>query len=136
MVDLLATDLFCLHSDRELVAPVSVLRSWKLGRSVLLARYVLVRPCRWRFEIDLISLVDYIVEDLSTPGFVYLGPWAEGASKCACSTGEKEWLRWSPDSYCLLVFYSMMSACAACQEHRWLTWSDWSYNCTTILSQT
>ncbi|TFK42438.1 hypothetical protein BDQ12DRAFT_274708 [Crucibulum laeve] len=49
-------------------------------------------------------------------GFVYIGPSLNNANECVCST----------------VFYSMLSACAACQEKNWLRWSTYKINCTTV----
>lgn len=49
------------------------------------------------------------------PGLVYLGPSESVANPCRCST----------------VYYSMLSACAACQGNRWISWNEYSVNCTS-----
>ncbi|KAF9454634.1 hypothetical protein P691DRAFT_806802 [Macrolepiota fuliginosa MF-IS2] len=50
------------------------------------------------------------------PGFVYLGPSLTVQNSCRCSS----------------VYYSMLSACAACQGRNWLDWSEYNGNCTTV----
>ncbi|KAF5357921.1 hypothetical protein D9756_001430 [Leucocoprinus leucothites] len=54
--------------------------------------------------------------DSLDPGFVYLGPSKIVANSCRCST----------------VYYSMLSACAACQGNSWIGWAQYSANCTTV----
>ncbi|KAF8262511.1 hypothetical protein EI94DRAFT_1743477 [Lactarius quietus] len=49
-----------------------------------------------------------------SPGYHYVGPYYPG-DQCSCNT----------------VSYSLFSACGACQGESWLSYSDWSYNCTT-----
>lgn len=52
------------------------------------------------------------------PGWVYFGPSGiDNANLCECST----------------VGYSLYSACGACQEQEWVTWSQWVTNCTKTL---
>ncbi|KAF9527004.1 hypothetical protein CPB83DRAFT_438005 [Crepidotus variabilis] len=46
-------------------------------------------------------------------GTHYLGPSASAANECMCSS----------------VTYSMVSACAGCQERIWEDWPTWSMNC-------
>ncbi|KXN92203.1 hypothetical protein AN958_08656 [Leucoagaricus sp. SymC.cos] len=50
------------------------------------------------------------------PGFVYLGPSKITQNSCRCSS----------------VYYSMLSACAACQDSNWLDWNQYDGNCTTV----
>ncbi|KAN0119096.1 hypothetical protein V8E52_004543 [Russula decolorans] len=51
-------------------------------------------------------------------GWVYFGPSGiDNANLCECST----------------VGYSLYSACGACQEQEWVTWSQWVTNCTKTL---
>ncbi|KAH9984286.1 hypothetical protein BJV77DRAFT_200294 [Russula vinacea] len=52
------------------------------------------------------------------PGYSYLGPSsADGSNLCFCNTVE----------------YSLTSACGGCQGRTWVTWSEFSFNCTRIL---
>jgi len=53
-------------------------------------------------------------------GFLYLGPTQVNANSCRCST----------------VFYSVLSACAVCQNETYLDWSVYDMNCTTIYNET
>lgn len=53
------------------------------------------------------------------PGFVYLGPTALTANSCRCST----------------VYYSLLSACAYCQNQTYLDWSIYDVNCTTLYNE-
>lgn len=46
---------------------------------------------------------------------VYIGPLANNSTLCQCNT----------------VTYSLVSACAACQGQRFISWSQWIANCTT-----
>ena len=46
----------------------------------------------------------------------YLGPNASDADPCRCSS----------------VTYSMISACAGCQDRTYIDWITWSQNCTTV----
>ncbi|KAG1891137.1 hypothetical protein F4604DRAFT_1913950 [Suillus subluteus] len=48
------------------------------------------------------------------PGYIYAAPSAALANPCACST----------------VTYSMLSACADCQNATYLNWTSWSLSCT------
>ncbi|KAG2041608.1 hypothetical protein BDR03DRAFT_669108 [Suillus americanus] len=48
------------------------------------------------------------------PGYIYSAPSAATANPCECST----------------VTYSMLSACADCQNAGYLNWSAWSTSCT------
>jgi len=50
------------------------------------------------------------------PGFVYLGPTVLAANSCRCST----------------VYYSVLSACAYCQNQTYLDWSIYDVNCTKV----
>ncbi|KAF8163453.1 hypothetical protein B0H34DRAFT_795165 [Crassisporium funariophilum] len=52
-------------------------------------------------------------------GFVYLGPSAVNANSCRCSS----------------VYYSMLSACGACQNRNFIRWSTYKTNCTTVYAQ-
>ncbi|KAF8736931.1 hypothetical protein AX14_013743 [Amanita brunnescens Koide BX004] len=47
-------------------------------------------------------------------GDVYFGPMLNQTNYCECSS----------------IFYSLVSACAACQDRTWLRWSDFSHNCS------
>ncbi|KAF8339331.1 hypothetical protein F5887DRAFT_977398 [Amanita rubescens] len=47
-------------------------------------------------------------------GVIYYGPELNQTSYCECSS----------------IFYSLVSACAACQDRGWLNWSDFSQNCS------
>jgi len=53
------------------------------------------------------------------PGFVYLGPTTLTANACRCST----------------VYYSLLSACAYCQNQTYLDWSIYDVNCTVLYNQ-
>ncbi|KAJ7632801.1 hypothetical protein FB45DRAFT_913538 [Roridomyces roridus] len=46
----------------------------------------------------------------------YLGPTLADADLCRCST----------------VTYSLISACAVCQNRTFLSWTDWSHNCSQV----
>ncbi|KAJ7172287.1 hypothetical protein C8R46DRAFT_142896 [Mycena filopes] len=52
------------------------------------------------------------------PGEYYPGPSAQQSNPCRCSS----------------VLYSLLSACAACQSHKYLSWSVYNNNCPTIYS--
>jgi hypothetical protein len=56
------------------------------------------------------------VSQLPGPDWVYSGPWVSTATPCKCS----------------MVYYSITSACGHCQYSDFLTWSQWSTNCTAI----
>lgn len=47
---------------------------------------------------------------------VYRGPDPTAANSCRCS----------------MVFYAMVSTCAACQGQSWVTWSSYNANCTNV----
>ncbi|KAI0297405.1 hypothetical protein BC826DRAFT_1001659 [Russula brevipes] len=50
------------------------------------------------------------------PGYSYTGPsGVDNGNLCKCST----------------VMYSLISACDACQGQDWITWAEYSFNCTT-----
>ncbi|KAH9984289.1 hypothetical protein BJV77DRAFT_200464 [Russula vinacea] len=52
------------------------------------------------------------------PGYSYIGPsGADDSDLCKCST----------------VGYSLISACGGCQGQSWITWSEYSFNCTETL---
>lgn len=53
------------------------------------------------------------------PGFIYLGPSQTGADSCRCST----------------VYYSLLSACAVCQNQSFLSWTAYNGNCTVVYNQ-
>jgi hypothetical protein len=53
------------------------------------------------------------------PGYVYLGPTQLAANSCRCST----------------VYYSLLSACAYCQNQTYLDWSIYDQNCTYVYNQ-
>jgi len=53
------------------------------------------------------------------PGYVYLGPTRLAANSCRCST----------------VYYSLLSACAYCQNQTYLDWSIYDQNCTDVYDQ-
>lgn len=53
------------------------------------------------------------------PGFLYLGPDPANANSCRCST----------------VYYSLLSACAACQGDSFIKWSTYKTNCTVVYDQ-
>jgi hypothetical protein len=53
------------------------------------------------------------------PGYVYLGPTQLAANSCRCST----------------VYYSLLSACAYCQNQTYLDWSIYDQNCTTVYNE-
>ncbi|KAJ3509629.1 hypothetical protein NLJ89_g5122 [Agrocybe chaxingu] len=53
------------------------------------------------------------------PGFVYLGPNQDNANSCRCSS----------------VYYSLLSACALCQDRSFIRWSAYNSNCTTVYLQ-
>ncbi|KAF9469206.1 hypothetical protein BDZ94DRAFT_1303706 [Collybia nuda] len=50
------------------------------------------------------------------PDGVYIGPRKDAANSCRCSS----------------VFYSLISVCSLCQERKYLHWSQYNENCTTI----
>ncbi|KAF8514459.1 hypothetical protein BU17DRAFT_68391 [Hysterangium stoloniferum] len=52
------------------------------------------------------------IDPLGTDAF-YIGPSADGSNKCICST----------------VVYSLISACALCQEKGFIKWSQWRLDC-------
>jgi len=63
------------------------------------------------------SLIAFTVYTL-TPGSIYGGPSGiDIFNLCKCNT----------------IVYSLMSACEACQEDPWETWSDYSDSCSKIL---
>ncbi|KAF8627623.1 hypothetical protein AX15_004321 [Amanita polypyramis BW_CC] len=49
-------------------------------------------------------------------GQVYFGPTSSQANSCQCSS----------------VFYSLLSACALCQDRQWISWSPYSANCSQV----
>ncbi|KAH9005416.1 hypothetical protein EDB86DRAFT_1441566 [Lactarius hatsudake] len=52
------------------------------------------------------------------PGYSYTGPSGiDDANLCKCNT----------------VTYNLISACDACQSATWITWSEYSFNCTRTL---
>ncbi|KDR73491.1 hypothetical protein GALMADRAFT_251199 [Galerina marginata CBS 339.88] len=53
------------------------------------------------------------------PGFVYLGPQPANANSCRCSS----------------VYYSLLSACAVCQDRNFIRWSAYKANCTVVYDQ-
>jgi len=57
----------------------------------------------------------YDVQPLPTDSH-YLGPTIDGANPCQCST----------------VAYSMLSACAGCQNRTITSWSEWTTNCARV----
>ncbi|KIK57654.1 hypothetical protein GYMLUDRAFT_45822 [Collybiopsis luxurians FD-317 M1] len=59
---------------------------------------------------------DYNVVALPDATSDYLGPTIDGANPCQCNT----------------VVYSLMSACALCQNATITTWSEWATNCATV----
>ncbi|KIK49219.1 hypothetical protein CY34DRAFT_797160 [Suillus luteus UH-Slu-Lm8-n1] len=61
---------------------------------------------------------DFTISSLP-PGTHYAAPTVAEANSCECST----------------VTYSLVSACGACQNATYLTWSSWSYNCSQIFPQ-
>jgi len=54
------------------------------------------------------------VNDALPPDYHYNGPLVSTATPCKCST----------------VYYSVISACATCQDRTYLTWSGWNANCS------
>ncbi|KAJ3775388.1 hypothetical protein FB446DRAFT_407418 [Lentinula raphanica] len=58
----------------------------------------------------------YNVVALPNTNSDYLGPTIDAANPCQCNT----------------VVYSLMSACALCQNGSIITWSQWTTNCATI----
>lgn len=53
------------------------------------------------------------------PGYSYTGPTAlDGTNMCKCNT----------------VAYNLLSACDACQSAIWISWAEYSSNCTTTLA--
>jgi len=73
--------------------PCSSLQSWWWVFCVSIDQYLL----NW------LSLSVFTLDSLG-PGLVYLGPSESVANPCRCNT----------------VYYSMLSACAACQGNRWI----------------
>jgi hypothetical protein len=61
---------------------------------------------------------DYNVVALPSADSEYLGPTIDSANPCQCST----------------VVYSLMSACALCQNGTTTTWSQWTTNCGTVFT--
>ncbi|KAI9436123.1 hypothetical protein F5148DRAFT_25456 [Russula earlei] len=52
------------------------------------------------------------------PGYSYTGPSGiDDSNLCKCNT----------------VAYSLISACDACQSEQWVSWSEYSFNCTRVL---
>ncbi|KAG7447974.1 uncharacterized protein BT62DRAFT_745997 [Guyanagaster necrorhizus] len=49
-------------------------------------------------------------------GQIYDGPWKGSSTPCLCSS----------------VYYSLLSACAFCQDRGYASWSSWSTNCTSV----
>ncbi|KAK0459825.1 uncharacterized protein EV420DRAFT_292184 [Desarmillaria tabescens] len=49
-------------------------------------------------------------------GQIYDGPWEGSDTPCLCSS----------------VYYSLLSACAFCQNRSYASWSSWSTNCTSV----
>ncbi|KAI6142098.1 hypothetical protein BKA82DRAFT_724049 [Pisolithus tinctorius] len=60
----------------------------------------------------------YTVQSLG-PSMQYTGPWLGQANDCECNT----------PTYCLL------SACSICQNATYVSWSSWSFNCSTIYNE-
>ncbi|KAJ4487759.1 hypothetical protein J3R30DRAFT_844258 [Lentinula aciculospora] len=59
---------------------------------------------------------EYNVIALPNADSEYLGPSIDAANPCQCNT----------------VVYSLMSACALCQNGTTITWSEWTTNCATV----
>ncbi|EKM82551.1 hypothetical protein AGABI1DRAFT_125014 [Agaricus bisporus var. burnettii JB137-S8] len=49
-------------------------------------------------------------------GFSYIGPTQLNQNSCRCST----------------VYYSLLSACAACQGEQWINWTIYKANCSAV----
>jgi hypothetical protein len=64
---------------------------------------------------DFSSPVGYIVKQADT-GSHYTGPTIDSQNPCQCST----------------VSYSLISACAACQNATVTQWGEWSANCANV----
>ncbi|KAH9960178.1 hypothetical protein BC827DRAFT_1209690 [Russula dissimulans] len=58
---------------------------------------------------------EYVIDPLQS-GHSYNGPLYGESNSCQCNT----------------VVYSLVSACGACQGSTWITWSQWSFNCSDI----
>ncbi|KAF8736919.1 hypothetical protein AX14_013736 [Amanita brunnescens Koide BX004] len=69
-----------------------------------------------------------VVEDLATTcdfnGFK-LQPLTSGSSYPGPTLGQDN------SCHCTSVYYSLISACAACQGERWITWPAYTTNCTS-----
>ncbi|KAF9013968.1 hypothetical protein BDQ17DRAFT_1404376 [Cyathus striatus] len=75
-------------------------------------------PCEIATQLGSVcSENSFLIQPLSV-GFVYQGPTLENANQCRCSS----------------VFYSLVSACAACQDRNWIGWTKYKTNCSTIYS--
>jgi len=66
------------------------------------------------------SMLFYLANGVSVPalptGNHYLGPNASQVTPCTCSS----------------VTYSMISACAGCQDRIYIDWITWSQDCTEV----
>ncbi|KAI0290704.1 hypothetical protein BC826DRAFT_1025820 [Russula brevipes] len=96
----------------QVVAPDCSL-SWKwsfnsLGQNACTVAAYLMSTCNGgSFTIDSLQ-----------PGYSYTGPSGiDNSNLCKCST----------------IAYSLISACDACQSETWITWSEYSFNCTKTM---
>ncbi|KAF8798153.1 hypothetical protein BYT27DRAFT_7203861 [Phlegmacium glaucopus] len=75
-------------------------------------------PCDMALDLGVVCAPTYTLSPLQ-PGFLYLGPTLEQANSCQCSS----------------VYYSVLSACAVCQNQTFLSWTGYKVNCTQVYDQ-
>jgi len=73
-------------------------------------------PCRVAANLEALCFGGKYVIDPLQSGHSYNGPLYGESNSCQCNT----------------VVYSLLSACGACQGSTWITWSQWSFNCSDI----
>lgn len=73
-------------------------------------------PCAVSIGLAAICSSDVTNLPAVAPGLFYLGPNTTQVTPCRCSS----------------VFYSTLSACAACQGAEFLPWSTFNMNCSTV----
>ncbi|KAH9961981.1 hypothetical protein BC827DRAFT_1383744 [Russula dissimulans] len=73
-------------------------------------------PCFIAAELESLCFGgEYVINRLQS-GHSYFGPLYGESTSCQCNT----------------VVYSLVSACGACQGSTWITWSQWSFNCSDL----
>jgi len=106
--------LFSGHAVAQVVAPDCLTVPWgwtfnSLNQNACTVAAYLMSTC---------NMGSFTINSL-LPGYSYTGPsGVDDSNLCKCNT----------------IAYSLISACDACQSETWITWSEYSFNCTRTLS--